>query len=81
MMGDDVNHDAIECEVHRAGLIAMRRRAAELRAELCAARGLAPSQACCGICCVPDASPAHCEQCTGVHGAAAAAYTPAGAGE
>ena len=69
MMGDDVSHDGgFECEVHRAGIIAMRRRAAELRAELCAVRGLAPSQAC-DICCVPGASPAHCEQCTGVHGA------------
>lgn len=70
MMGDDVSHDSgFESEVHRAGVIAMRRRAAELRAELCAARGLAPSQACC-ICCVPEASPTRCEQCTGVHDAA-----------
>lgn len=69
-MGDDVNHDAWDCEIHRAGVQAMVRRAAELRAELCASRGLTPSQACqvgCKTCGVIDASPARCEQCTGVH--------------
>ena len=69
MMGDDT-HDAWDCEIHRAGIQAMRQRAAELRAELCASRGLTPSQACsvgCSICGVVDASPARCEFCA--HGA------------
>jgi len=73
MMGSDIELDAIECEVHRAGIIAMRQRAAELRAELCASRGLTLSQGCqlgCSTCGVADASPARCEQCTGVHSAA-----------
>lgn len=73
MMGDDVSLDAIECDIHRAGMLAMRQRAAQLRAELCASRGLTPSQACsvgCPTCGVIDASPARCEQCTGVHSAA-----------
>lgn len=72
MMGDEI-HDTWDCEIHRAGIQAMRRRAAELRAELCASRGLTPSQAChvgCPTCGVIDASPARCEQCTGVHTAA-----------
>jgi hypothetical protein len=63
MMGDDVNHDAWECEVHRA---------AELRAQVCESRGLTPSQACsvgCATCGVIDASPARCEQCNGLHAA------------
>ncbi|MFM2057921.1 MAG: hypothetical protein RLY71_2306 [Pseudomonadota bacterium] len=75
MMGSDVGHDAWDCEIHRAGIQAMRQRAAELRAELCASRGLTPSQACsvgCQVCGVIDASPARCEQCTGVHTAAPA---------
>ena len=70
MMGSDIDIDAMECEIHRAGIQAMRQRAAELRAELCASRGLTPSQACsvgCSTCGVIDASPARCEQCTGVH--------------
>jgi len=74
MMGDDISHDAWDCEIHRAGMQAMRQRAAELRAELraklCAARRLTPSQACavgCSVCGVIDASPARCEQCTGLH--------------
>mgnify|MGYP000178566535 CR=1 FL=1 len=69
MMGDEI-HDTWDCEIHRAGIQAMRQRAAELRAELCASRGLTPSQACsvgCSTCGVIDASPARCEQCTGVH--------------
>ena len=45
MMGDEI-HDTWDCEIHRAGIQAMRQRAAELRAELCASRGLTPSQAC-----------------------------------
>lgn len=44
-MGDEI-HDTWDCEIHRAGIQAMRQRAAELRAELCASRGLTPSQAC-----------------------------------
>lgn len=74
MMGSDTV-DMIECEIHRAGMLAMRQRASELRAKLCADRGLTPSQACsvgCPTCGVIDASPARCEQCTGVHTAAAA---------
>ena len=72
MMGDEI-HDTWDCEIHRAGIQAMRQRAAELRAELCASRGLTPSQACsvgCSICGVIDASPARCEQCAGAHRAA-----------
>jgi len=71
-MGDEI-HDTWDCEIHRAGIQAMRQRAAELRAELCASRGLTPSQACqvgCRTCGVIDASPARCEQCTGAHSAA-----------
>ena len=59
MMGDEI-HDTWDCEIHRAGIQAMRQRAAELRAELCASRGLTPSQACsvgCSTCGVIDASP------------------------
>jgi hypothetical protein len=70
MMGSDVEHDAWDCEIHRAGIAAMMAKAAELRAKLCASRGLTPSQACnigCATCGVIDASPARCEQCTGVH--------------
>ena len=70
-MGDEI-HDTWDCEIHRAGIQAMRQRAAELRAELCASRGLTPAQACgagCRTCGVIDASPARCEQCTGVHAA------------
>ena len=43
-MGDEI-HDTWDCEIHRAGIQAMRQRAAELRAELCVSRGLTPSQA------------------------------------
>lgn len=67
MMGSDIDHDSWDCEIHQAGMLAMRKRAAELRAQLCASRGLTPSQACqvgCSICGVIDASPARCEQCT-----------------
>ena len=70
MMGSDIDVDAMECEIHRAGILAMRKRAAELRAELCESRGLTPSQACqvgCSTCGVIDASPSRCEFCA--HGA------------
>ena len=73
MMGDDISHDDERAIVEAAH---QRREAvihaAAIRAMLCAARGLTPSQACqvgCPTCGVIDASPARCEQCTGTHSA------------
>jgi hypothetical protein len=74
MMGSDVDHDddrAIVEAAHQRRADVME--AAEIRMALCIARGLTPSQACqvgCATCGVIDASPAHCEQCTGAHSAA-----------
>lgn len=76
MMGADIHGDEREAAYARREDIV---HAAMIRAGLCAARGLTPSQACsvgCQTCGVIDASPERCEQCTGTHSAVGDTASP-----